>query len=61
MIMDKKELYKLGIKAQAGDDISLIKIIESKRNIIKRYSFGNEDQYQYIVEKLIKGIKNYKF
>lgn len=59
--MDKKELYILGIKAQAGDDISLIKIIEEKRNLIKRYSFGDEDRYQYIVERLIKGIKNYKF
>ena len=61
MIMDKKELYLLGVKAQAGDEVSLIKIIESKRSVIKRYSFGNEDQYQYIIEKLIKGIKNYKF
>lgn len=61
MIMDKKELYILGMKAQAGDDISLIKIIEEKRNLIKRYSFGDEDRYQYIVERLIKGIKNYKF
>jgi len=59
--MDKKELYILGMKAQAGDDISLIKIIEEKRNLIKRYSFGDEDRYQYIVERLIKGIKNYKF
>lgn len=59
--MDKKELYILGMKAKAGDDISLIKIIEEKRNLIKRYSFGDEDRYQYIVERLIKGIKNYKF
>lgn len=59
--MDKKELYILGVKAQAGDEISLIKIIEEKRKLIKKYSFGNEDQYQYIIEKLIKGIKNYKF
>lgn len=59
--MDKKELYILGMKAQAGDDISLIKIIEEKRNLIKRYSFGDEDRYQYIIERLIKGIKNYKF
>ena len=59
--MDKKELYILGVKAQAGDEISLVKIIEEKRKLIKKYSFGNEDQYQYIIEKLIKGIKNYKF
>ena len=59
--MDKKDLYILGMKAQAGDEVSLIKIIEEKRYLIKRYSFDNEDQYQYIIEKLIKGIKNYNF
>lgn len=59
--MDKKDLYILGMKAQAGDEISLIKIIEYKRKMIQRYSFGDEDRYQYIIEKLIKGIKNYKF
>ena len=59
--MDKKDLYVLGMKAQAGDEISLIKIIEEKRNLIKRYSFGDEDRYQYIIERLIKGIKNYNF
>jgi len=59
--MDKKDLYILGMKAQAGDEVSLIKIIEEKRYLIKKYSFDNEDQYQYIIEKLIKGIKNYNF
>ena len=59
--MEKENLYLLGIKAQAGDEVSLVKIIERKRNLIKKYSFGDEDRYQYIIEKLIKGIKNYKF
>ena len=59
--MVKEDLYLLGIKAQAGDEVSLKKIIERKRNLIKKYSFGDEDRYQYIIEKLIKGIKNYKF
>lgn len=59
--MEKESLYVLGIKAQTGDEISLIKIIERKRDLIKKYSFGDEDRYQYIIEKLIKGIKNYKF
>lgn len=59
--MEKESLYSLGIKAQMGDEISLIKIIERKRNLIVKYSFGDEDRYQYIIEKLIKGIKNYKF
>jgi len=59
--MEKENLYVLGMKAQAGDEVSLIKIIDRKRNVIKKYSYGDEDCYQYIVERLIKGIKNYKF
>ena len=59
--MKKESLYELGLKAQSGDEISLIKIIERKRNMILRYSYGDEDRYQYIIEKLIKGIRNYKF
>lgn len=61
MRMNKENLYKLGIKAKIGDELSLIKIIEIKRNLIKKYSYGDEDRYQFIIEKLIKGIKNYKF
>lgn len=59
--MNKENLYELGIKAKAGDELSLIKIIEAKRNLIKKYSYGDEDRYQFIIEKLVKGIKNYKF
>ena len=59
--MEKESLYELGIKAKAGDEIALIKIIERKRKLIERYSYGDEDRYQFIIEKLIKGIKNYKF
>ena len=60
--MNKKEsLYFLGVKAKAGDDISLIKIIDEKRNLINKMSYGDEDRYQFIIEKLIKGIKNYRF
>lgn len=61
MLMNKESLYLLGVRAKAGDEMALIKIIEMKRNLIKKVSFGDEDRYQYIVEKLIKGIKNYKF
>lgn len=61
MLMNKESLYLLGVRAKAGDEMALIKIIERKRNLIKKVSFGDEDRYQYIVEKLIKGIKNYKF
>ena len=59
--MDKKDLYILGMKAKSGDELSLIKIIEEKRKMIKKYSYGDEDRYQYIIERLIVGIKNYKF
>ncbi len=59
--MEKESLYILGIKAQAGDEMSLIKIIDRKRKMIQKYSYGDEDQYQYIIERLIIGIKNYKF
>lgn len=59
--MDKKELYKLGIKAQDGDELAMLKIINYKKALIKKYSYNDEDQYQYIVLKLIEGIKRYKF
>ena len=59
--MEKESLYILGIKAQAGDEMSIIKIIDRKRKMIQKYSYGDEDQYQYIIERLIIGIKNYKF
>lgn len=59
--MEKESLYLLGIKAQAGDELAFVKIIERKRKLIQKYSFGDEDRYQYIIEKIIKGIKNYKF
>ncbi len=59
--MEKESLYDLGKKAQEGDEISLIKIINRKRKMIERLSFSDEDRYQYIVERLIVAIKNYKF
>lgn len=58
---NNENLYLLGIKAKTGDELSLVKIIERKRNFIKKMSYGDEDRYQYIIEKLIRGIKNYKF
>lgn len=36
--MDKETLYELGKKAKNGDEIALIKIIDNKRNMIKKYS-----------------------
>lgn len=59
--MIDKNLYELGKLAQKGDEMAMLEIIEQKKKIIKRYSFGDEDRYQFIILKLIEGIKNYKF
>ena len=59
--MENKSLYELGILAQKGNDMALMEIINRKKNMIKRYSYGDEDNYQYIILKLIEGIKRYKF
>ncbi|MBR0428441.1 MAG: helix-turn-helix domain-containing protein [Clostridia bacterium] len=59
--MKNKSLYELGVLAKNGDDLAMLEIIERKKNMLKRYSYGDEDLYQYMVLKLIEGIKKYKF
>lgn len=59
--MTNKSLYELGKLAKEGDEIAMLKIIERKQKMLKKYSFSDEDRYQYIILKLIEGIKNYKF
>ena len=59
--MKNKSLYELGKLAQNGDDIAILEIIDRKKEMIRKYSFGDEDRYQFIILKLIEGIKNYKF
>lgn len=59
--MNNKSLYELGKSAKNGNEMAMLEIIEQKKNIIRKYSFGDEDRYQYIILKLIEGIKNYKF
>lgn len=59
--MRNKSLYELGRSAQKGDDMAILEIIDRKKKMLKRYSFGDEDRYQFIILKLIEGIKNYKF
>ena len=59
--MRNKSLYELGKLAQNGDDMAILEIIDRKKEMIKKYSFGDEDRYQFIILKLIEGIKNYKF
>lgn len=59
--MRNKSLYELGRLAQKGDDMAILEIIDRKKKMLKRYSFGDEDRYQFIILKLIEGIKNCKF
>lgn len=59
--MKNKTIYELGILAQKGDEMAMLEIIERKKKMLKKYSFGDEDRYQYVILKLIEGIKNYKF
>ena len=49
--MGNKSIYELG----------MLEIIDRKKTLLKKYSFGDEDRYQYLILKLIEGIKNYKF
>lgn len=59
--MKEIEIYKLGKRAKDGDEKAMLEIIEFKSRLIKEVSCGDEDCYQTIILKLIKGIKNYKF
>lgn len=59
--MKNKSIYELGILAQNGDEIAMLEIINRKKKLIKKFSFGDEDRYQYLILKLIESVKNYKF
>lgn len=59
--MKNKNIYELGILAQKGNEMAMLEIIDRKKLLLKKYSFGDEDRYQYLILKLIEGIKNYKF
>lgn len=59
--MKNKGLYELGVLAKNGDEMAMLEIIERKKKMLKKYSFGDEDRYQYMILKLIEGIKNYEF
>lgn len=59
--MKDKGLFELGKLAQQGNDMAMLEIIERKKKMIKKYSFGDEDRYQFIILKLIEGIKRYNF
>lgn len=55
--MVNKSIYELGILAQKGDEMAMLEIIDRKKTLLKKYSFGDEDRYQYLILKLIEGIK----
>lgn len=59
--MKNKSLYELGKLAQSGNETAMLEIIERKKKMLKRYSYGNEDRYQFLILKMLEGIKNYKF
>lgn len=59
--MNNETLFELGILAQNGNELAMLEIIERKKKMIKRYSYGDEDTYQYLILKLIEGIRRYKF
>ena len=60
-MMENKSLYELGKLAKNGNEMAMMEIIERKKKMLKRYSYGDEDRYQFLILKLIEGIKNYKF
>ncbi len=59
--MEYKNIYEQGIKAKEGNEKALQYILKFKEGYIKLMARGNEDCYQEIIEKVIKGIKNYDF
>lgn len=59
--MENKSIYELGVLAQNGDELAMLEIINRKKKLLKKFSFGDEDRYQYLILKLIERIKNYKF
>lgn len=59
--MENKNLYELGILAQNGDELAMLEIISRKKKLLKKFSFKDEDLYQYLVLKLIEAVKKYKF
>lgn len=59
--MKDKSLFELGKLAQQGNQNAMLEIIERKKNMLKKYSFNDEDRYQYLILKLIEGIQHYKF
>ena len=54
-------LYELGILAQEGDEDAFMEIVRQKQSLISYVSKNDEDCSQYILERLLRGIRKYKF
>lgn len=59
--MKNKSLYELGVLAKNGNELAMLEIIERKKFMLRKYSYGDEDRYQYLILKLIQAIKKFKF
>lgn len=59
--MKTKSLYELGKLAQQGNELAMLEIIDRKKKMLKWYSSSDEDLYQFLVIRLLEGIKNFKF
>ena len=59
--MKNKSLYELGKLAKNGNEMAMLEIINRKKPLLLKYSYGDEDRYQYLVLKLIEAIKKYRF
>ncbi len=56
-----KNLLEIGKLAKEGDEFAFLEIIERKKLLIKKVSYNDEDIYQYIILKLLEGIKRFDF
>ena len=59
--MEDKSFIELGRLAQKGDKNAMAEIISKRFRKIYKECHGDEDEIQFVIEKMIIGIKNYKF
>lgn len=59
--MDEILIYELGKMAQQGNEDAMLEIIRRKTPLLKKYSYNDEDLYQYLIWQVIEAIKKYEF
>lgn len=59
--MKDKRLYELGILAQEGNEEAMLEIINRKKPLLKKYSYGDEDIYQMMLVRVIESVKKFNF